>query len=252
MGNLFNMDNGFWRAMGKVADIIILNILFIICCIPIVTIGASYTALYTVMLKLVKNEESYIAKGFFKAFKANFKQATIIWLILLFAGIFLVVDLYLTNFIEGTFMSVLHYIFIAFLFIYAAMFSYVFPILSKFDNTIKNTIKNSLLMSIAHFPWTIVVVAVTALPIVIILFVNMNFVFGVLLPFMIFAGFAVLAFVKSHIFNRIFKRYIPGENEEDETSEESDCTDDSDEEDTYEIEGETFDAIETDSDDTIM
>ena len=64
--SLFNMDNAFWRTMGKIADLIILNILFIICCIPIVTIGASYTALYTVMLKLVKNEEPYIFRGFFK------------------------------------------------------------------------------------------------------------------------------------------------------------------------------------------
>lgn len=247
MGNIFNMDNGFWRAMGKVADIMILNILFVICCIPIVTIGASYTALYTVMLKLVKNEESYIAKGFFKAFKENFKQATIIWLIMLAAGILLGVDLYLSNFIDATFMKVLHYIFIAFLFIYAAMLCYVFPILSKFDNSVKNTIKNSLLMSIAHFPWTLLLLIISAVPIIVSV-INLNLLFAVVFPFMLFAGFGVLAFVKGYIFNRIFKRYIPDENEE---SDELDSANELDENEVNEIEAEDVDATETDAADTI-
>ena len=225
MGNIFNMDNGFWRAMGKVADIIILNILFVICCIPIVTVGASYTALYTVMLKLVKNEESYIFRGFFKAFKDNFKQATIIWLIMLFMGIFLVADVFLTTYTSSTVLAVLHYVFIAFLFVYAAMFSYVFPILSKFDNTVFNTIRNSLLMAVAHFPWTIVILVVSAVPIIACV-IDLNLLFTAVLPLMLFAGFAALAFVKSHIFNKIFKRYIPEETDDTEGTDAADDIDD--------------------------
>lgn len=87
------IDNPIMRGMGRVADFIILNLLWIVCSIPIITIGASTTALYTVMLKLVKNEEGYIAKGFLKAFKENFKQSTIMWAIFLLLGILFVVDL---------------------------------------------------------------------------------------------------------------------------------------------------------------
>ena len=71
----------------------LLNILFLVCSLPIFTIGASFTAMYYVTLKLAENEEGYIARGFLKSFKQNFKQATIIWLILLFFGIVLVLDL---------------------------------------------------------------------------------------------------------------------------------------------------------------
>ncbi|MGN1184899.1 MAG: DUF624 domain-containing protein, partial [Oliverpabstia sp.] len=76
MNNLFNPDNKFFTFMGKVADLMILNLLCIVCCLPIVTAGASITALYYVTLKIARNEETYIARGFFHSFKENFKQAT--------------------------------------------------------------------------------------------------------------------------------------------------------------------------------
>ena len=82
------MDNKFFVFMGRVADLMILNILCIICCIPIITIGASVTAMYYVTLKMTRNEESYIVRSFFKSFKENFKQATVIWLVALADGLF--------------------------------------------------------------------------------------------------------------------------------------------------------------------
>lgn len=210
---LFNMDNAFWRTMGKIADMVILNILFIICCIPIVTIGASYTALYTVTMKLVKNEEAYIFRGFFKAFKDNFKQSTLIWLFMLFFGAFLGVDLYITSKMDMSLMNVLYYIFLVFAVLYAMMLSYVFPILSKFDNTIKNTIKNSLFMGIAHFPWTLLILIINAVPIIVSV-INLNYLFSYVLPFMLLIGFTLIAFANSYIFHRVFKKYIPQETED--------------------------------------
>ncbi len=213
-GNIFNMDNGFWRFMGRVADIIILNILCLICCIPIITIGASVTAMYTVTLKMVNNEESYIAKGFFKAFKENFKQATIIWLVLLLAGVFLCFDIYLTQMIESSVMNALFYIFIALAVVYVIIISYVFPLQSKFENTPVNTIKNSVLIGIAHLiPWTLLIVVLNVLPIVLFIFftgIFLAFVF----PIMLLGGFTLIAYLNSKIFNRIFKRFIPSETEE--------------------------------------
>ena len=102
MSNFFNMDNGLFRALGKLADLMLLNILFLVCSLPIFTIGASFTAMYYVTLKLAENEEGYIARGFWKSFKQNFKQATIIWLILLFFGIVLVLDLLILKDSTGT------------------------------------------------------------------------------------------------------------------------------------------------------
>ena len=88
--NLF--DNPVVNGIGRIADFVVLNLLWVLCSIPIITIGASTTALYTVMLKIVKNEEGYLVKGFFKAFRENFKQSTVIWLVFLALGIVLLVD----------------------------------------------------------------------------------------------------------------------------------------------------------------
>ena len=76
MNRFFNMDNKFFVFMGRVADLLLLNFLCILCCIPVVTAGASITALYYVTLKMARDEESYIARSFFRSFKQNFKQAT--------------------------------------------------------------------------------------------------------------------------------------------------------------------------------
>ena len=91
---LFNYDNPVWRFIGKLGDLIILNVLWLITSIPIVTIGASTTALYYVTLKLVRDEDGYTIRSFFKSFKENFKQSTIIWLIMLAVGLLIGFDLY--------------------------------------------------------------------------------------------------------------------------------------------------------------
>lgn len=94
LSGLFNYDNPVWRFIGKFGDLILLNILFVICSIPIFTIGASTTAVYYVTLKLARNDDGYTIRSFFKSFKENFKQSTIIWLILLVVGIILGIDVW--------------------------------------------------------------------------------------------------------------------------------------------------------------
>ena len=110
MDRIFNMDNKFFTFMGRLADLVILNLLCIVCCIPIVTAGASITAMYYVTLKMVRNEEAYIIRGFFHSFKQNLKQSLIIHLIMLFAGIMLAADIYIVNQIGGGAYKVLLYV----------------------------------------------------------------------------------------------------------------------------------------------
>lgn len=74
MSNFFNMDNSLWRFLGRLADVMILNIVFLITCLPVVTIGAAWTSLSYVTLKMSRDEESYIVKSYFKAFRQNFRQ----------------------------------------------------------------------------------------------------------------------------------------------------------------------------------
>lgn len=208
--NLFNEDNIVWRAAGVIGDVVILNIVFILCCIPIVTIGASVTALYTVVLKQVKDKDGFAVKLFFKAFKNNFKQSTLIWLMMLAVGALLVGDWYLANAAELSFVGILNYVFMFLGFCYLMILSYVFPIQSKFENRISATIMNSAMMSIAHFlPWTLLILLINILPLLIIWFEVNTFAFVV--PVIISCGYAVIAYINSHIFQRIFAKYIPEE-----------------------------------------
>ena len=108
MGRFFSMDNKFFTFMNKVADLCILNIICLVCCIPIVTAGASITAMYYVTLKMVRNEEAYIVRSFFKSFKDNFKQATIINLIMIAVGAILYLDLNVAKNMPGSAGQIFH------------------------------------------------------------------------------------------------------------------------------------------------
>lgn len=142
MDKLFNMDNKFFSFMGRAADLFMLNVVFVICCLPVVTIGASLTALHYVTLKMARNEESYIIRSFFKSFKQNFKQSTIINLIMLLIAGVLYFDTNIVRQMGGSMSKVLYIIFIALGIIYLAVFLYIYPVLAKFYNSIKNTFRS--------------------------------------------------------------------------------------------------------------
>lgn len=111
MDRFFNMDNKFFTFMSRVADLIILNLLCIVCCIPVVTIGPSIAAMFYVTLKMVRNEESYIVRGFFKSFKQNLKQGIVINLIMLAAALLLYFDISICRSTPGTIGKVLMVLF---------------------------------------------------------------------------------------------------------------------------------------------
>lgn len=210
MGRFFNMDNKFFVFMGRLADLCMLNILCIICCLPVVTAGASLTALYYVTMKMVRNEESYIFRSFFKSFKQNFRQATVINLIMLAAAALLYLDTRITKAMADPVGKILAMIFALFTMIYLIILLYLYPVLAKFYNSIKNTLKNALLMGIRHLPYTFLMLAVCASPLL-ILFIPSFQVQMFLILVLILIGPALAAYCNSHFFVRIFDKYIPEE-----------------------------------------
>lgn len=210
MGRFFNMDNKFFVFMGRLADLCMLNILCIICCLPVVTAGASLTALYYVTMKMVRNEESYIFRSFFKSFKQNFRQATVINLIMLAAAALLYLDTRITKAMADPVGKILAMIFALFTMIYLIILLYLYPVLAKFYNSIKNTFKNALLMGIRHLPYTFLMLAVCASPLL-ILFIPSFQVQMFLILVLILIGPALAVYCNSHFFVRIFDKYIPEE-----------------------------------------
>ncbi|MBE7718634.1 YesL family protein [Lacrimispora indolis] len=208
----FNYDNPVWRFIGKFGDLIILNILWLICSIPIFTIGASTTAVYYVTLKLARDDDGYTIRSFFKSFKENFKQSTVIWLILLAVGVILGIDVYFFTRLftgSGAFRTVMLTVFLAMVLIYAAVFTYIFPLQARFFNSVKRTFFNAFFMSLRHLFRTIGMIAIDGV------LVAAAFVFMVppmLMIFMLF-GFPLLAFINSYILSPVFSLYMPKEEE---------------------------------------
>lgn len=214
---IFNLDSPLMNILGKMADLMWLNILTMICCIPIVTAGASLTALHYMALKIVRNEECYITRGFFKSFKENFKQATLIWFILLAVVLVFVGDYYIILEMEVELHKVFKVILMAVTVLVVFAATYVFPVLAKFDNTIKQTIKNAFVMSILQFPRTIAMIVMNIAPAVLFLL------FYQAIPIVFLFGFSLPAFGGAFLYNKFFQKLedqilaenAPAETEED-------------------------------------
>ena len=195
--NIFNLDSPVMQALGKVADLMWLNILTMICCIPIITIGPSLTAMHYMALKIVRNEECYITRGFFKE---NFFQGMIIGVLTLFITLLLVGDFVLLRNPElgfGKFLQIMITI-IAVLFTFTVL--YVYPVLAKFANTTWRTIKNAFLMSIMQFPKTLLMIVIWALPLLLL------WISGRTVPIVFLFGLSGPAWLCAHLYNKFFRK----------------------------------------------
>lgn len=207
MDNLFKYDNKFFEILGKITDVVILNLLFIISCLPIITIGTSITASYSVAMRMVKDEETYITREFIKRFKENFKTSTIVWSIMLIIGGVLGFDFYMSKLVLNESISkVLQLVFTVISIIYIFTLIYVFPIISKFENTIKNTIINSILISIQNLPYTVIMVILNLSPILLMSLFSSYW--GQIIFFYIVIGFGIITYINSIFFEKIFNKFI--------------------------------------------
>lgn len=160
MSNIFNLDAPIWVFMGEVADIIILALLWWVCCLGIVTIGASTTALYYVLGKKARKETTYVAKDFFKSFRQNFRQS--VPLSILVSIGFVSFILYCSLIIEGIFVeaysSSLKFIIpitIVFAFELFNFTAYLWALLSRFDMKSKALMKTAFIMTHRHLLTTL-------------------------------------------------------------------------------------------------
>ena len=215
MGSLFNMDGPLFRFLSKVADMMILNLVFLISCLPIVTIGASVTALSYVTLKMKDGEEGYIVRTFFRSFRENFKQSTIIWLIMLMLAVVMSLDFMIIGSMEGTMAMVMKVLVGVGALIWLMVFLYVFPLQSRFYNTIRSTVQNAVLLSIANFPKTICMMAVMIGSVLLTLWNSYTIWYGLLV--WILLGFAIVAWINSQFLYGIIKRLMPEEGNEEES-----------------------------------
>lgn len=147
-----------------------LNILFLVFSIPIVTIGASMTAMYSVTLKMVRHEEGTLGHSFVKAFKENFKKSTIIWLLLLIAIVVIYAEILMVSAFEGYISTIYMIVVIVECLLMILTLPFLFPLIARYDNSIIMTIKNAFLLAISNLGSWIKALLIWVMPIVLSLY----------------------------------------------------------------------------------
>ncbi len=198
----FSVDSPLYKFLTKLLDVIKLNFLWILFGIPIVTIGASTVAAMSVALKMVDDEEGYIGRSFVKAFKENWKQGTLLWIITVIAVYAVYLDFQLFEAVEGNpiIFLIIGMVSTA-LVIIALLYSY--PLVARYENTLPRTIQNSINISRKYFGRTLLLVILLAVEFVLFQFNNTMMFFAIILGpgFMIFT----IASFSKRIFQQIEK-----------------------------------------------
>ena len=202
MSGFFSVDGGLYRFLSRYWDLVKLNFLWMLFSLPIVTMGASTVAAYSVALKMVDDEECYVARSFVKEFKRNWKQGTIMGIIFLAATYAIYLD-YEINRVSEEGSMILIIIGIVSAFIYAAAMLYSFPLLARYENGIIATIQNSMEISRRYFGRTLLIVVLLIAEFLIFHFNTVLQCLGLLFG-AAFAIFTVAAFSK-RIFQEIEK-----------------------------------------------
>lgn len=202
MSGLFRADGGLYRFLSRFWDLVRLNFMWMLFSLPVVTIGASTVAAYSVAMKMVDDEEGYVARSFVAAFKANLRHGMIMGLIFLAATYAVYLD-YEINRVSEEGSVILIVIGIVSVFVYVSAMLYAFPLLARYENGIVATIQNSMEISRRYFGRTLLIVGLLLIEYVIFHFNTVLMCFGFLFG-AAFAIFTVAAFSK-RIFQEIEK-----------------------------------------------
>ncbi|MGN1267216.1 MAG: YesL family protein [Dorea sp.] len=214
MNFLFNEDNFLTAALLRLWDLVLANLLFILCSIPLVTIGPALTALYHCTLRIVKGNHSGTLKTFFRAFKQNFKQSIIVWLVTVLMAMIIYSNFSFLKQIDSTFAEILTYSTFGITVILAIFNIYIYPVIAAFEGSLKALIKNAFIFASVNFIKTILMLLIWGFPLL------MTYMDVQLQPLYVFCWFfflfATLAYICSFMLYKMFKPYLP----KDETTEE--------------------------------
>lgn len=206
MHNLFSPDSKFMQGMSRGADLILLNLYFLVTCLPVVTIGPSLAALYSVVFVMGTAREKGASLGYFRAFRENFGPALRLWLLLMAIGAALTADLILFTRLGGIFvwLNVAIGILLAILLLGSAV---IFPMVSLFSNTTMAMFKNGLILGLANLPRAVLVVALWAFPVYLLVRQPVVFFYSAFLWVVVY--FAAAAYFSALLLRKVLRLYLP-------------------------------------------
>ena len=195
---MLQKDGKFVKVLNRIADLVGLNLLAILFCIPIITIGASITAVYGCIFRIQEKREGYLTKDFWKLFKECFRSSTIIYLV----GVAVVAMLYLDYqiFATDSRLDILQVLVVAGGILVAEIFTYAFPMESYFENSLKATVKNALLLGISNFPYTLLMLGINVFPFFLVARIPVTFGIWFLI------GISGVAWINSFFLKKIFSK----------------------------------------------
>lgn len=231
MGEFFNLDNRFFQGLGKLIDCIIISVLWLFCCVPVITTfyvawqsaavpgwvicwatsflaGPATTALYYTVNKVIRHGRSYMWKEYWRAFRTNFKQSAAAMLILFGVCVFMGMDCYIMYQMAaaGEKSGILYIVFVVFIALLIVLGIYLFPYMARFENNLKQSFKNAALIAIANLPWSLLLLVLLLAAMLITW----------MIPPLAFVLPAVYMLAANLILERIFRKYM---SEEDLTAE---------------------------------
>ena len=210
---LFDPEGPLMSALGTLSDLVFCNILFCLFSLPLVTIGASASALYDCTLSMVEQREaSFIAAQFWEAFRRNFRRATALWLILLVMALFLWAYSGAVDALDGDLQRLYRVTFLILSFFFLAGGQYVFPLQARFsrmENGGKSkspwsVLKTAYFLSAAALPWTLFAAGIGVAATYVSFFMNPAALHTAVFLWA-FAAFAVVAYLQSFLFVRAFR-----------------------------------------------
>lgn len=206
---LFDPDSLVMRFISRFCDIAVLNVVFLLTCIPVFTIGAANTALYDVVFRMDTEREGKLLATYFRSFRENFRQSTALWLVLVLFGAATYMNMTRFSFLGESSYLLGYGLFIlsmVVLLLEVFVFSYSFPFFSRFRNSTRQTARNALLLAIGNLPKTLVLTIINCFPWALLIvnfyaFMQLGFIWLVLY-------FAAAAYFNSRILKRIFDDLI--------------------------------------------
>lgn len=207
MTKLFNFESPLIRFLSRLGDLMILNLLFLLTSVPLVTIGASWTALYCVTLKMVREEEGSIPGSFFRSFRQNFRQATLLWLGVLALAALLVLDLWVLRGAAGTPAEIMRTCILLLGLLLLMVLQYLFPGLARFDASIKDTARNACLLALGNLPKTALMTAASLGAVYLSCLSNLTI--SVSMALFLLLGFSLLALGNSAILVKLLDPCLP-------------------------------------------
>lgn len=203
MSGLFNYDNKVMMVLDKIINVFYVSIIWLIFSLPIFTIGASTTALYYTVNKVLRHNRSYVMKEFLHSFKTNFKQATLLWVVIGGIAAILRLDMFWISKNPELFQKFnwLNIVFLVLLFLDIMWGIYVFPYLARFENTNKQILKNGAIMACIHFPKTLLTLAMLVVAAILVYIIR---------PLAIVAP-ALCAYGMNYFLEGVFRKYMTDE-----------------------------------------